>query len=82
MTRIDSNILKQAFDSLSEAYLEKPSYTLVFSRVTWESEAAKQNGYIFTKEELDEAEKLEVKFIGERNGVKCYLPPTFSLSKG
>jgi hypothetical protein len=54
----------------------------VFSRVTWESEAAKQNGYIFTKEKLDEAEKLEVKFIGERNGVKCYLPPTFSLSKG
>lgn len=50
---------------------------LIFNRIAWESEMFKANGYNFTKEELDAAEKLDVKLIGTRNGVKCYLQTKF-----
>lgn len=51
--------------------------SLIFSRTIWEIEAKKVKQYNFTKEELDAAEKKEVKFIGSKNGVDCYLPKLF-----
>jgi hypothetical protein len=51
--------------------------TLMFSRAIWESKMAESNQYSFTKEELDNAEKSESKFIGSKNGVDCYLQRSF-----
>jgi len=51
--------------------------TLMFSRAIWESKMAESNQYSFTKEELDNAEKSELKFIGNKNGVDCYLQRSF-----
>ena len=51
------------------------SKTLILPRVVWESDVTIKNGYSFTKKELDDAEKLDIKLIGTVNGVMCYLPP-------
>jgi len=40
----------------------------------WERIGVSNPEYFFTKEELDNAEKLNDKLIGVRCGVECYLP--------
>jgi len=50
---------------------------LILNRKSWESKTMRESGYDFTKEELDEAEKLYIKFIGIKNNVECYLPKKF-----
>jgi hypothetical protein len=70
--------LKNAFEALSKQGYKPQEYYLIFSRKYWESEMFKINGYDFSKEELEAAEKLDVKLIGIRNGVKCYLPNLFA----
>ena len=52
-------------------------FQLIFSRAIWECDASKLNGFTFTKEELDIAEKKDMQYIGERNGVDCYLQRFF-----
>jgi hypothetical protein len=69
--------LKNAFEVLSNEGYKPQEYYLIFGRKCWESEMFKANGYSFSKDELDAAEKLDVKLIGIRNGVKCYLPNLF-----
>lgn len=59
----------------------KQTYFLVFSREMWESELFKSVGYSFTKEELDAAEKLDIKLIGNRNGVDCYIQNKFNFQE-
>lgn len=49
--------------------------TLILPRLIWENDVTIKNGFIFTKKQLDEAEKLNIKLIGVVNGVLCYLPP-------
>jgi hypothetical protein len=70
--------LKNAFEALSNEGIKSQEYYLIFSRKCWESEMFKANGYSFSKKELDVAEKLDVKLIGIRKGVKCYLPNLFA----
>lgn len=70
--------LKNALEALSNEGYNPQEYCLIFSRKCWESEMFKANGYTFSKDELDAAEKLDVKLIGTRNGVKCYLPNLFA----
>jgi hypothetical protein len=70
--------LKNALEALSNDGYKPQEYYLIFSRKWWESEMFRINGYHFNKEELDDAEKLDVKLIGIRNGVKCYLPNLFA----
>lgn len=70
--------LKNAFEALSNEGYKPQEYYLIFSRKCWESEMFKANGYSFSKDELDAAEKLDVKLIGIRNGVKCYLQNLFA----
>jgi len=64
--------LKNTIEALSINF-NPPERYLIFSRTHWESEPFKSNGYSFSKQELDAAEKLDSKLIGIRNGVKCYL---------
>ena len=52
--------------------------SLMLSRMWWESRHLKEVGYNFSKEELDAAENKKVKFIGNRNGVDCYITPKFN----
>lgn len=59
--------------------------TLVLPRSIWEIRTLRESGYDFTKEELDEAEKHELRFIKEVKtklgySVKCYLAPMFQAS--
>jgi predicted secreted protein len=69
----------ETFEELGNTNCYKPEgYYLVFSRNCWESELFKINRYSFSKEELDAAEKLDFKLIGVKNGVKCYLPNTYT----
>jgi uncharacterized linocin/CFP29 family protein len=70
--------IKKALEILSKEGLKPINYTLIFSRAVWECSNSKANGYTFSKEELDAAEKSDVKLIGIRNGVKCYLPTLFN----
>lgn len=70
--------IKNAFDALSKESYKPQEYCLIFSRKCWESEMFKEVGYSFSKEELDAAEKLDVKLIGTRKGVKCYLQNLFT----
>lgn len=67
----------EMFANRSELNKQKESF-LIFSRTIWESETLKQSGFNFSKEELDLAEKLNVKLIGIRKGVKCYLQNLFT----
>lgn len=70
--------IKNAFEALSNEGYKPQEYYLIFSRAKWETKGMRFNGYDFSKEELDAAEKLDIKLIGTRNGVKCYLPNLFS----
>jgi len=70
--------IKHAFEALSNEGIKRQEYYLIFSRKCWESKMFKANGYSYTKDELDAAEKLDIKLIGIRNGVKCYLPNLFA----
>lgn len=63
-----------AVKALDNNQFKPTEYYLIFNRIMWESELFSINGYSFSKEELDAAEKLDVKLIGTKNGVKCYLP--------
>lgn len=79
--KIEISHIKNVFkhlEELSKQYYKPQEYYLVFSRNCWESELFKINGYSFSKEELDAAEKLDFKLIGVKNGVKCYLPNTYT----
>ena len=69
--------VKSTIDSLP---IPKQNYTLIFTRKSWESEMFKSNGYSFSKEELDIAEKSQTKLIGNRNGLDCYLQGLFNGS--
>jgi hypothetical protein len=69
--------IKNVFAALSNECYKPQEYYLIFSRATWETKGMRFNGFDFSKEELDAAEKLDVKLIGIRNGVKCYLPNLF-----
>lgn len=71
--------LKASLEALSKESYKPQEHYLIFGRECWESKMFKANGYSFSKEELDAAEKLDVKLIGVRNGVKCYLPPLFAM---
>jgi len=53
--------------------IPKHNRTLYFPKRFWERETCKRSVYSFSKEELDIAEKSQTKFIGNRNGVDCYL---------
>lgn len=68
--------------TLIEAIPDNSTTDMIFCSLAGEvcerSEMFKINGYHFSKEELDAAEKLDVKLIGIRNGVKCYLPNLFA----
>jgi hypothetical protein len=70
--------IKNALEALSNEGIKTQEYYLIFSRKCWESEMFKLNGYSFSKDELDAAEKLDIKLIGIRNGVKCYLLNLFA----
>jgi hypothetical protein len=69
--------LKKALEAFNNQPYAPDEYYLIYSRGCWESAQFKEAGYGFSKEELDAAEKLDVKLIGERYGVKCYLPTLF-----
>lgn len=69
--------IQPSFESLNDQAKGENEKYLIFVRSCWESEMFKHNGYSFTKEELDNAENLQVKLIGIKNGVKCYLPNQF-----
>jgi hypothetical protein len=69
---------KKAFEVLSNEGYKPQEYYLIFSRPIWENEIFKANGYNFSKEELDAAEKSDIKLIGIRNGVKCYMQNLFT----
>ena len=51
----------------------KQKYKLFFSRKMWQSKMFKDNGYLFSKQELDDAEKSNENFIGISKGIYCYL---------
>jgi len=52
-------------------------HVIAFTRQVWEHESIEKAGYKFSKEELDYADDSELKFIGTRNGIDCYLPRMF-----
>jgi hypothetical protein len=54
---------------------------LIYFRSFWEFISNKDWGYSFTKEELDKAEELENKYIGNRGGVGCYLQSPLELKQ-
>lgn len=74
---MEKSDIKKTLEALSKESYKPQEYYLVFNRKTWESAMFRFCGYNFTKEELDAAEKLDVKLIGVRGGVKCYLPTKF-----
>ncbi len=50
---------------------------LVFSKEVW-IKACELGYYSFTKEQIEAADKLDCKFIGKENNVKCYITPIFN----
>lgn len=74
---MDKLDIQSTFDDLIWTEKGKKENYLIFCRAQWESERFKHNGFSFTKEELDNAENLDIKLIGVKNGIKCYLHNNF-----
>lgn len=69
--------MKAAFTKIDKQK-KTVKYFLNFPRFIWENGGAKESGYDFTENELNEAEKHPQKFIGIRKGVYCYLESRFN----
>ena len=50
---------------------------LMLSRSLWELIGLENKYYLFSKTELDEAQKRDDGFIGNRNGIGCYIQIKF-----
>lgn len=51
---------------------------IIHPRNKWQSDLMIRNGFYFSDEELNTAEKHELGFIGIRNNVECYLTKVFN----
>lgn len=69
ISHIMNSIYKETFKGLISADCR----VLILTRKHWENNLFEENGFSFTKEELDNAEKSETKLIGFINNCACYL---------
>lgn len=65
--------LQNVQDLMSKHGIPESEAYLFLTREMWESDVLRNQGYSFTKEQLDIAEKSQSLLIDIRNGVRCYL---------